>query len=417
MQRQKWSIETLAIHGGQEPELWQGSTISPIYQTASHSFSTAEELSDVFSGKSDGFLYQRINNPTNQTLEKKLALLEGGEACIVTSTGMAAVNNAIMAICRTGDEILCGNSLFMSTFLLFNNVLSKFGIKVRMVDTLDIGQWKSALSTDTKLLFVEVIGNPKMDVPDIEKLSKLAHEAEAPLIVDSTLATPYLFKPLECGADVVVHSTTKFLNGHGTAVGGAIICNGAFTWPEEKYPDFLPYVETNAKLAYITKVRKEIHVNFGTSQAPVHSFLTLLGLDTFALRMERHLANAQKVAAYLHQHSKVKWVNYPGLKEMPWHDVAVRQFQGKGFGALLTFGLEDEASCFELIRNLRLVTNLANLGDCKTLIIHPWSSQYIGLPKSMRTANGIKEDLLRVSVGIEGIDDILADLDQALTKI
>jgi len=412
-----WKFETLVIHGGQTPGEWNSASLAPIYQTASHRFDTAEELSEVFAGKRSGFIYQRLRNPTNQVLEKRLALLEGGLDAVVTGSGMAAINDAILAICRAGDEIISGNSLFMSTFLLYANVLKKLGIEVKLVESADLGAWKKAVSDKTKLLFVETIGNPKLDVPEIAKLAELAHAHRAPLIVDNTLATPYLFRPFEHGADIVVHSTTKYINGHGAAVGGVVIDAGRFDWPEDKYPDFKPFKERKGKLACLDKVWREIHINFGTTQSPFSSFLTLIGSDTLALRMERHLANAIRVAEFLDRHPKVKWVNFPGLAQSPYHATAQAQFQGKGFGALLTFGLETEKQCFDFIRRLKLIYQLANLGDCKTLVIHPWSSQYVSFTEESRRANGITPDLVRVSVGIEAIEDILEDLDQALKAL
>lgn len=414
MASKKWKFDTAVIHGGQTPEQWGSATLPPVYQSAAHRFDTAEELSDVFAGKKAGFIYQRLRNPTNEALEKRLSLLEGGLAAVVTGSGMAAVSDAVMAICRAGDEIVSGNSLFMSTFLLFSNVFKKFGIEVKLVETSDLAAWKAAVTKNTKLLFVETIGNPKLDVPDVAKLAELAHANQAPLIVDSTMATPYLFRPFEHGADIVVHSTTKYLNGHGSAVGGVVIDSGKFDWPEDKFPDFKLFKERKGELAYIDKVWREIHINLGTSQAPLHSYLTLIGLDTLALRMERHMSNAIKVAEFLDEHPKVKWVNFPGLASSPAHQMAKSQFQGKGYGGLLAFGLEDEKACFDFIRNVKLVYHLANLGDCKTLIIHPWSSQYISFAEESRRANGITPDLVRVSVGIEAIEDIVDDFDQAL---
>jgi O-acetylhomoserine (thiol)-lyase len=233
-------------------------------------------------------------------------------------------------------------------------------------------------------------------------------------VVDNTLATPYLFRPFERGADVVVHSTTKYLNGHGSAVGGVVIDSGRFPWPEAKFPDFKLFKERKGSLAYIDKVWREIHINFGTAQAPFHSYLNLIGLDTLALRMERHLSNAMKVAEFLARHPKVNWVAYPGLPNSPSHATATAQFNGKGYGALLAFGLGSEKACFDFIRNVKLAYHLANLGDCKTLVIHPWSSQYISFTEDARRASGISPGLIRVSVGIEAIEDILADFDQAL---
>ncbi|NIO16602.1 MAG: aminotransferase class I/II-fold pyridoxal phosphate-dependent enzyme [Deltaproteobacteria bacterium] len=417
MSEKKWKFDTQVIHGAQAPGEWKSATLAPIYQTASHRFDTAEELSDVFAGKQKGFIYQRLRNPTNEVLEKRLAMLTGGMEAVVTGSGMAAINNAVLSICRSGDEIVSGNSLFMSTFLLYNNVLRKLGIDVKLVESADLSAWKAAVTPKTKLLFVETIGNPKMDVPNIRELADLAHENRAPLIVDNTLATPYLFLPLEHGADILVYSTTKYLNGHGSAVGGVVIDSGRFDWPDDKYTDFKLYKDIAGKRAFIDRVWREIHINFGTTQSPFQSYLTLIGLDTLALRMERHMKNTVEVARFLAQHPKVKWVNFPGLEDSPSHETAKAQFNGKGYGGLLTFGLEDEKACFDYIRNVRLAYHLANLGDCKTLVIHPWSSQYIRFTEESRRDNGITPDMVRVSVGIEAVEDILEDLDQALRAI
>jgi O-acetylhomoserine (thiol)-lyase len=412
-----WRFETKVIHAAQTPEQWKNATQVPIFQTTAHRFDTAEELSEVFGGKKPGFIYSRLRNPTNEALEKRLVQLEGGADAVVTGSGMAAITAALLAICRTGDEIVAGNSLFMSSFLLFNNVFKKFGITVKLVESSDLAAWQAAVTDKTRALFVESIGNPKMDIPDLRKLAELAHANRAPLVVDNTLATPYLCRPLELGADVVVHSTSKYLNGHGTAVGGVVIDGGRFDWPADKYPDFTPFKERKGKLAYIDRVWREIHINFGTSQAPLHSYLTLIGVETLPLRMERHLSNAVRMAAFLQQHPKVKWVNYPGLTTSPARAMADAQFQGKGYGGLLTFGLASEQACFTLIKNLKLIYHLANLGDCKSLIIHPWSSQYISFAEEARRANGITPDLLRLSVGIEAFDDLREDLDQALATV
>ena len=407
-------FETLVIHGGLDPKQWNGATLPPIYQTASHRFDTAEELSEVFAGKKDGFIYQRLRNPTNQALEKKLNILEGGLGAIVTSSGMAAITATIMAIASSGDEIIAGNSLFMSTYLLFAKVLPRFGITARLVETTNYEEWKSAASNRTKLFFAETIGNPKMDVPDIRKLAEIAHSKQAPLIVDNTLATPYLFRPFDGGADIIVHSTTKFFNGHGSAVGGVIIDSGKFAWPLEKYADFKLFVERKGKGALLDKVWREIHINFGTTQSPFQSYLTMIGLDTMALRMQRHNENTMKLAEFLKNHPKVNWVNYPGLDSSAHRKTALAQFGGKGFGSLLTFGLADQNACFEFIKRLKIAYHLANLGDCKTLVIHPASSQYVSFDQKTRTELGIPSDMVRVSVGIEAIEDIIEDFDSAL---
>jgi len=414
MRQNDWKFETLLIHGAQSPEEWKGATLAPIYQTASHRFDTAEELSEVFAGKRPGFIYQRLRNPTNQVLEKRLAMLEGGEDAVVVGSGMAAVSLSLLTICGAGDEIVSGNSLFMSTFVVSTVVFKRLGIDVKLVESADLDAWRAAVTPRTKALFVETIGNPKLDVPCISALAELAHKNGAPLIVDNTLATPYLFRPLEHGADIVVHSTTKFLNGHGSAVGGVIIDGAKFDWPLEKYQDFKLAKERRGALAYTDKLWRELHINLGTTQSPFSSYLTLIGLDTLAVRLERCMSNAMILAEYLKNHPAVKWVNYPGLPTSPAHQMAKTQFQGRGYGGLLTFGLADEKTCFEFIRRLRLVYHLANLGDCKTLAIHPWSSQYINMTEDVRRANGITPDMIRISVGIENIADILADFDQAL---
>jgi len=414
---EQWRFDTKVIHASQTPEQWQGASLPPIYQTASHRFDTAQELSDVFAGKEPGYIYLRLRNPTNDTLERKLSALEGGVGAVVTSSGMAAVTGAVMAIAGAGDEIVSGNSLFMSTYLLFANVLPRFGIKARLVETTDLGQYEQAITDRTKLVFVETIGNPKMDVPDIAGLARIAHARSVPLVVDNTLASPYLFRPIEHGADVVVHSLTKFLNGHGSAVGGVVIDAGNFEWPAEKYPDFELSKHKRPDAPLLDKVWREIHINFGTTLAPLHSFLTLIGLDTLALRMERHLSNAQKLAEYLAGHDRVRWVNYPGLPASPSHEVAERQFAGKGYGALLTFGLADQEACFRFIERVRLAYHLANLGDSKTLVIHPASSQYVSFTEEKRRELSIPSEMVRVSVGIEHPDDIIADFQQALDAV
>jgi O-acetylhomoserine (thiol)-lyase len=414
---QKRGFGTRVIHECQTPDLWESGTLPPIYQTASHRFDTAQELSNVFAGKQAGYIYMRLRNPTNDVLERKIAALEGGVGAVATATGMAAVTDTVMAIAGAGDEIVSGNSLFMSTYVLFTKVLPRFGITARLVETTDLSQYEKAVTDKTKIVFVETIGNPKMDVPDIAELARIAHRHRAALVVDNTLASPYLFRPIEHGADIVVHSLTKYFNGHGSAVGGVIVDSGKFPWPFDKYPDFEFYAGKRPDAPFLDKVWREIHINFGTTLAPFHAFLTLIGLDTLAVRMERHLSNAQKVAEYLAGHPKVRWVNYPGLPASPWHQVAKRQFEGKGYGGLLTFGLGTQEACFKFIDNLKLIYHLANLGDSKTLAIHPYSSQYVSFTEEKRKELSIPADMVRVSVGIEDPEDIIADLKQALAAV
>ncbi len=410
----KYRFDTQVVHLGLEPGNWEGSTHPPIYQTASHRFDTAEDLSDAFSGRKPAHIYQRLTNPTVSALERKINGLEGGAAAFATSSGMAAITAAVLAIAGAGDEIVSGNSLFMSTYVLFAKVLPRFGINTHIVETTDYSQWEKAANEKTKIFYVESLGNPKLDVPDIGKLARMAHSLNAPLMVDNTMATPYLFRPFEWGADISVHSTTKFFNGHGSAVGGIVVDSGKFDWPLDKYPDFEPHKLKKPDAPFREKAWREIHINFGTTPSPFHSYLTMIGLDTLSLRMERHMDNAMKLARFLEGHSAVKWVNYPGLESSPHREIAEKQFASKGYGSLVTFGLKDENACFEFIRRLKLAYHLANLGDCKTLVIHPASSQYVSFEDKLKVELGVPPDLVRVSVGIEAIDDITEDFDSAL---
>jgi O-acetylhomoserine (thiol)-lyase len=416
-QKESYRIQTRVIHAAQSPEHWQGATLTPIFQTASHQHPTAENLSQTFAGKKTDHIYMRLTNPTNRTLEEKLTVLEGGMGAVVMSSGMAAVTNACMALLRAGDEFVAGNSLFMSTYLLFTKIFKKYDITARLVESTDTGAIEKAINSKTRFVYLETIGNPKMDIPDLSLMAEIAHSHEIPLVVDNTLATPYLCRPLELGADVVIHSTTKYLSGHGDAAGGAVIDGGRFTWSQEKFPDFEPFIERKGPLALLDKVWREHHINFGTTQAPLHSYLTMIGLDTLALRMERHMTNASEVARYLRGRPEVTWVNYPGLDDHPSNGIAQKQFNGDGFGGMLAFGLKDQEACFRFIDNLRLIYHLANLGDCKTLVIHPYSSQYISFDDPTRASLSITSDLIRLSVGIEAVEDICEDLGQALDKL
>lgn len=416
-QKKDYHFNTQVIHAAQASEAWQGATLPPIFQTASHLHPTAENLSQTFAGKKADHIYMRLTNPTNRVLEEKLSALEGGLGAIVTSSGMAAITNACMALLRSGDEFIAGNSLFMSTYLLFTNIFKKYGIAARLVESTDIRAIENAINAKTRFVYLETIGNPKMDIPDLARTAKIAHNYGIPLLVDNTLATPYLCRPLELGADVVIHSTTKYLGGHGGAVGGVVIDGGGFTWSEQRFSDFKPFVERKGPLAFLDKVWREHHINFGTTQAPIHSYLTAIGLDTLALRMERHMDNTRAVAHYLKQRPEVLWVNFPGITDHPSHDIARKQFADKGFGGMLTFGLKNQDACFRFIDSLRLIYHLANLGDCKTLVIHPHSSQYINFDAPTRERLSIAPNMIRLSVGIEAKEDICEDIGQALDNL
>jgi len=359
----------------------------------------------------------RLTNPTNKILEQKLASLEGGAGAVVMSSGMAAITNSCLALLRSGDEFVCGNSLFMSTYVLFANIFKKYGITMKMVESTDMAAIEKAITDKTRFVYLETIGNPKVDVPDLAEAARIAHSHGLPLLVDSTLATPYLCRPIELGADVVIHSTTKYFSGHGDATGGVVIDSGKFDWQSDRYPDFKPFIDRKGPLAYLDKIWREHHINFGTTQAPLHSYLTMIGMDTLALRLERQLANARQVASFLNEHPAVKWVRYPGLANSPSHQTAKAQFNGLGYGGVLSFGLADQEQCFRFINSLKLAYHLANLGDCKTLVIHPASSQYLSFDEPTRQKLSITPDMIRLSVGIEAVDDIVADLAQSLENL
>jgi O-acetylhomoserine (thiol)-lyase len=410
-------FHTRVIHAGQKTGEWQGATLPPIFQAASHQHLTAENLSATFAGQTTDHVYMRLTNPTNRVLEEKLVQLESGRGAILMSSGMAAITNGCLALLRAGDEFVSGTSLFMSTYLLFTRVFKKYDITVRLVESTDLEAMEQAINKKTRFVYLETIGNPKMDIPDLARAAELAHRHGLPLVVDNTLATPFLCRPLELGADIVIHSTTKFLSGHGDATAGVVIDGGSFAWNSERFADFQPYVLRKGELAYLDKVWREHHINFGTTAAPLHAYLTILGLDTLALRMERHVANGLKVAEFLHRRPEVTWVNYPGLPGHPGRAIAEKQFGGGGFGGVLTFGLADQETCFRFINNLKLIYHLANLGDCKSLVIHPYSSQYLSFPEAEKRDLGVTPDLVRLSVGIEDVEDICADIAQSLDNL
>jgi len=411
-------FDSRVIHEALDPDQWQGATLPPIFQSASTLHETAQSLSDTFAGKKKDHIYMRLTNPTNAVLENKITSLENGKGAVVMSSGMAAITNTCMALLRSGDEFVSANSLFMSTYLLFTGVFKKYNLNVRIIDINSSVELENAITDKTRFFYIETIGNPKMDVPDIEKTAKIAHDYGLPLVVDNTLASPYLVQPIDLGADVVIHSTTKYLSGHGAATGGIVVDAGNFIWENNKrFPDFVPFIERKGELALLDKIWREHHINFGTTQAPFHSYLAMIGMDTLGLRMERHMANAQKVASYLESHEKVKWVSFSGLADHDDHETAKKLFKGKGFGAMIGFGLENQEQCFTFIDSLNMIYHLANLGDCKTLIIHPWSSQYVAFDPEVKTGLSITPDLLRLSVGIENPSDIIDDIEQALEKI
>jgi O-acetylhomoserine (thiol)-lyase len=411
----KMQFNSILIHGGAEPGP-AGATAVPIVQSSSFAYESAESLEDVFRGRAMGQVYTRIGNPTTEALERRLALLEGGGSAIATSSGMSAITTAVLTILRAGDEILSSSSLFGGTFSLFRDTISNYGITSCFVDPVDLEAFKSAINERTRLIFVETIGNPKLDVPDIHALVQIAHDAGIPIMVDTTVTTPYLANGAQLGADILVYSTSKYVNGTGTTIGGAIIDRGVFDWNSPKFPHFANYHKKYRNFAFTARLRKLIHKDLGACAAPFNSFLLTEGIQTLALRMDRHCSNALALALFLKNHPKVAWVSYPGLEDSPHHDVATRLYGGL-YGGLVTFGTGDKASAFKLINNLKMAKNLANIGDTKTLVIHPASTICIDYALEEKLLMGVTEDLIRVSAGIEDIKDIIDDFNSALLSI
>jgi O-acetylhomoserine (thiol)-lyase len=388
----------------------------PIVQSSSFAHETAEELEDIFRGRKVGQVYTRIGNPTTEALEKRLALLDGGIAALATASGMAAITTAVMTIVRSGDEILASSSLFGGTFSLFRDTLSNFGIVARFVDPTDLRSISSGINDKTRLIFIETIGNPKLDVPDISAIAAIARKAGVPFMVDATVTTPCLARGVDLGADIVIHSTSKFINGTGSAIGGAIVDIGAFDWESGKFPHFAPFVQKYRSFAFTARARKLIHKDFGACAAPMNSFLLSEGIETLGLRMERHCFNTMELARFLNGHDNVAWVNYPGLEENAGFATAKRLYDNK-FGGILTFGLADRDRAFSFINGLRLARNLANIGDAKTLVIHPASTICSDFGAEEKALMGVSEEMVRVSVGIEAIEDIIEDFAHSLENI
>jgi O-acetylhomoserine (thiol)-lyase len=405
--------DTSAIHGGFKGD--SGTTTVPIYQTVSYTYKTAQELADVFGGKAPGYIYTRIANPTTTALEARLTELEDGIGCIATSSGMAAIASAVMGLVRTGDEIISAAGIFGGTVSLFENTLGRFGVKTNLVNASDTEQFANAINDKTKVIFVETIGNPRMDVPDIPAIAEIAHRANIPLIVDNTVTTPFLIRPVDFSADIVVHSTSKFINGHGTAIGGAIIDTGKYDWSKGPFEDIKELTRKVRQIAFLVHLRNLIYRDLGGCPAPMNSFLMLQGLETLSGRMAKHCENAKELAKYLQGHPKVRWVNYPGLPNSEFHGRVGRLFGGRG-GGLLTFGLGNKQKTFRFIDSVKLAKNSANLGDAKTLVLHPSSTIFHEFSTREQDKMGVGKDMIRVSVGIEDFEDIKNDIEQAIEK-
>jgi len=423
MSDNQFKFETLSLHGGQEVDPTTLSRAVPIYQTTSYVFKDTDHAANLFALSELGNIYTRIMNPTTDVFEKRMAALEGGVGALAVSSGQAAITFAILNIAGAGDEIVASSNLYGGTYNLFVHTLSKLGIKVHLVDPENPENFRAAINDKTKALYTETIGNPKIDVADLEAIANIAHENGVPLIVDNTFATPYITRPIEHGADIVVHSATKFIGGHGTSIGGVIIDSGKFNWNNGKFPGLtepdpsyhgVVYTEAVGPLAYIIKARVQLLRDIGASISPFNAWLLLQGLETLPLRMERHVQNAQKVAEYLENSEYVSWVNYPGLKGSKYYELA-QKYTPKGPGSILTFGIKgglEEGKRF--INNVKLLSHLANVGDAKSLVIHPASTTHQQLTPEQQISAGVTPDMIRLSIGIENVDDIIADIEQAL---
>ncbi|NSW90576.1 MAG: homocysteine synthase [Firmicutes bacterium] len=426
MSERKLKFDTLQVHAGQRPDPVTGSRAVPIYQTTSYVFNDTEHAARLFALEEEGNIYTRMMNPTTDVFEKRMAALEGGVGALAVASGSAAIMYSILNIAVSGDEIVSAGTLYGGTYNLFSVTLSKLGIKTVFVDPDVPENFKKAINERTKALYIETIGNPGINLIDIEAVAKIAHDNRIPLIVDNTFGTPYLIRPIEYGADIVVHSATKFIGGHGTSIGGVIIDSGNFDWKESgKFPELtepnpsyhgIRYVEAFGPSAYIVKARTQLLRDTGACISPFNSFLFLLGLETLSLRVERHVANTRKIVEYLHAHPLVSWVNYPNLEGNRYYSLAQKYFP-KGAGSIFTFGIKgDIEACKRFINNLKIFSHLANVADAKSLVIHPASTTHAQLSEKEQRMAGVTPDMIRISVGIEDADDLIYDLEQALRK-
>ncbi len=424
------NLETIALHGGQTPDPTTGSRAVPIYQTTSYVFKDTEHAANLFALKEFGNIYTRLMNPTTDVFEQRIAQIEGGTGALAVASGQAAETFALLAITRPGDEIVAGNNLYGGTYQLLHYTFPKLGRSAKFVESTKPEEFKKAITDKTRAIYVETIGNPKLDVPDFEALAAIAHDAGLPLVVDNTVGVG-LVRPIDYGADIVVASATKFIGGHGTSLGGVIVDSGKFDWSNGKFPEFtepdpsyhglvfwdaLGNHPALGNVAFILKVRVQLLRDLGAAISPFNSFQLLQGLETLPLRQQRHCENALAVARYLKKHPLVGWVNYPGLEESPNYRVASKYLK-KGYGALVGFGIKGGREAGKkFINSVELLSHLANIGDAKTLVIHPASTTHQQLTPQEQQATGVTDDFIRLSVGLEHIDDIIADIEQALQK-
>ena len=421
--KNSYRLETLALHAGHEVDSHTLSRAVPIYQTTSYVFKDTEHAANLFALKEFGNIYTRLMNPTTDVLEKRLAALEGGVGGLALSSGQSAIYVSIFNICGAGGHIVASNSLYGGTVTLFSQTFAKLGIEVTFVDPKDPDNFAKAVKDNTRLMYIETIGNPKNDILRYDKIADIAHRHRMPLICDNTVATPILFRPIDYGIDIVVHSCTKFIGGHGNSIGGAIVDSGKFDWTNGRYPELtepdpsyhgVRYVESFGEAAYIIKARTQFLRDMGSCMSPFNAFLFLQGLETLHLRMPRHSENALKLAQWLEKQDSVSWVNYPGLKSHPDYALA-KKYLSKGQGAILGFGIKGgKQAGVKFINSVKLASHLANIGDSKTLVIHPASTTHQQLSEAEQLAAGVTDDYIRISVGTEHIDDIIADVAQAL---
>lgn len=415
--------ETLLLHGGQQPDPVTGSRAVPIHKTTSFVFKNTEHAQNLFALAESGNIYSRITNPTVDVFEQRIALLEGGTAAVALSSGMAAIAFSILNIAGAGDEIIAAENLYGGTFNLFAHTLPRYGITVKFVDSTDPENFQAAVTDKTKAFFAEIIGNPSLNVLDVENVAAIANEVGVPLLVDSTFATPYGSNPIKHGAHVVIHSATKWIGGHGTTIGGVVVDGGNFNWDSEKFPGFtqpdvtyhgLRYGIDVPSVAFAVKLRVQLLRDFGPTLSPEAAFSFLQGLETLHLRVPKHNENAQKIADYLENNEEVTWVNYLGLESHPSHELAKKYLQN-GFGSILTFGVKGgKEAGRNIIDNIEIWSHVANVGDAKSLIIHPASTTHQQLTPEDLVKSGVTEDLIRLSVGLEAVEDLQAALDKVL---
>lgn len=423
-------LHTLSLHAGQKPDPATGSRAVPIYQTSSYVFKSTEHAANLFALKEFGNIYTRLMNPTTDAFEQRVAAIEGGTGALGVASGMAAITYALLAITRLGDEIVSGNNLYGGTYQLFHHQFPKLGRTVTFVDSRDPQAFRQAIGPKTRAVYVETIGNPKLDVPDFAAIAKIAHEAGLPLVVDNTVGVG-LVRPFEHGADVIASSATKYIGGHGTSVGGVIVDSGKFQWNNGKFPEFtepdpsyhglkywdaLGNVPGLGNVAFILKIRLTLLRDMGAALSPFNAHEFLIGLETLPLRQARHSANALALARWLQKHPRVSWVVYPGLESDPSHAVAAKYLK-QGFGGLVGFGIKGGRAAGEkFIDSVKLLSHLANIGDAKTLVIHPASTTHQQLTAAEQAATGVTDDYVRLSVGLEDVEDLQADIDQALAQ-